>query len=237
MMCYQVASFYEFLALPETELSSLRAALLEICQTKSILGTIILANEGVNGTIAGCPEGIQEIITYIRTTISSKKLELKSAPSDFIPFQKLKILIKNEIVTLGVLDVDPEQKTGIHLAAEEWNQLIRDPEVVVLDTRNTYEIEFGTFKGAINPNTESFGDFPAYVQKNLNPNQHKKIAMFCTGGIRCEKASSYLLDLGFNEVYQLEGGILKYLSHVKPEESLWEGQCFVFDERVSVPSP
>ena len=151
-----------------------------------------------------------------------------------MPFARLKVKIKSEIVTLGVPEIDPNQQVGTYVKPQEWNQVIGDPEVMVIDTRNDYEVEIGSFKGAIDPKTDSFREFPQYVAKNLDPQQHKKVAMFCTGGIRCEKASSYLLSQGFEEVYHLQGGILKYLEQVPPEESLWEGECFVFDERVAV---
>lgn len=230
----RVVSFYKFLSVDKTILTGLQTSILEMCQQNSILGTIILAKEGINGTVAGKIQAVQEIIIFIKNLLSLKQLEYKSASCDFIPFQKLKVLVKDEIVTFGVTGLVPHEKTGVHLTAKAWNQLISDPEVLVLDTRNAYEIEFGTFKGAINPNTESFGEFPDYAKQNLDSKKHKKIAMFCTGGIRCEKASSHLLEQGFEEVYQLEGGILKYLNEVNPVESLWEGHCFVFDERIAV---
>lgn len=232
MQPYRIASFYKFKKL--TDISDLRAVILTLCQTKNVLGSILLAEEGINGTIAGQAEDIEEILSFIQMSILGSGFECKYATADFIPFKKLKVLLKKEIVTLGFPEIDPSQKTGILVDSKMWNKLIDEPDVLVLDTRNTYEVEIGTFKNAINPETSTFRDFPKYVKENLDKTKHTKIAMFCTGGIRCEKASAYLLEQGFDTVYQLEGGILKYLKEINPEKSLWQGECFVFDERRSV---
>ena len=229
---YIVVTFYKFVALSNLEIR--RAALLKYCQDRQIKGTILLATEGINGTIAGSSQEMEEVSAYLRNDCDLADLEFKQSVAESMPFARLKVKIKSEIVTLGLPEVDPNRQVGIYVKPQEWNQLIDDPEVTVIDTRNDYEVEIGSFKGAIDPETDSFREFPQYVAKNLNPRQHKKVAMFCTGGIRCEKASSYLLSQGFKEVYHLQGGILKYLEQIPPEESLWEGECFVFDERVAV---
>lgn len=227
-----IIAFYKFVKL--TNIEMLQSDIQQFCETQSILGTLLLAEEGINGTVAGNATSIEALLTFLRTNSSFSDLDCKYSTADFIPFKRLKILIKKEIVTLGIPGIDPEQKTGIPVTPEIWNQLISDPEVLVIDTRNTYEVELGTFKGAINPETETFGDFPDYVQQNLSAQKQRKIAMFCTGGIRCEKASAYLLEQGFETVYQLEGGILRYLQNVTPQDSLWQGDCFIFDRRITV---
>lgn len=230
MSLYTVAAFYKFVAL--TELVSLQTELKHFCKDHTIFGTIILATEGINGTLVGEDKDIKAIIKLLREKPSFSDLECKFSISDFRPFHKSWVHIKKEIVTFGVEGLKPEQKTGIHVNHLEWNQLISEPDVLVIDTRNTYETELGSFKGAIDPETKKFTDFPIYVKEKLDPNKHKKIAMYCTGGIRCEKASAYLLAQGFEKVYQLQGGILKYLEKVSPENSLWEGKCFIFDDRI-----
>jgi len=227
---YTVAAFYKFVTL--TNLSGLQAELQEFCKQHEIYGTIILAEEGINGSIAGEADNINAMIAFLRSKEQFVDLECKLSCSDFRPFNKSWVLIKKEIVTFGALDRAPQHKTGTHVNAIEWNKLISSPDVLVIDTRNTYEIELGAFKGAVNPNTEKFTEFRGFVKTELDPVKHKKIAMYCTGGIRCEKASSYLLEQGFENVYQLQGGILKYLENTPAEESLWEGKCFVFDDRV-----
>lgn len=231
-MTIVIATFYKFASLEN--LSAKQQSLREYCQANNIKGTILLASEGINGTIAGSRENIDKVLAYLRSEPNLVDLEHKESYSDVFPFERLKIKIKSEIVTFGVSTVNPNQQVGTYVAPQEWNKIISDPEVVVIDTRNDYEVEIGTFKQAINPQTESFREFPEYVAQNLDPQKHQKVAMFCTGGIRCEKASSYLLAQGFKEVYHLKGGILKYLEEVPTEESLWEGECFVFDERVAV---
>ncbi|BAU63613.1 rhodanese domain-containing protein [Stanieria sp. NIES-3757] len=231
-MTIVIATFYKFVTLEN--LSQRRQSLREFCQKHDLKGTILLATEGINGTIAGSRENIDKVFAYLRSESKFADLEYKESYSEVCPFERLKVKIKSEIVTFGVSEVAPSQKVGTYVAPQEWNKIISDSEVVVIDTRNDYEVEIGTFKRANNPQTESFREFPEYVAKNLDPQKHQKVAMFCTGGIRCEKASSYLLSQGFKEVYHLKGGILKYLEEVPAEESLWEGECFVFDERVAV---
>ncbi|ACK66375.1 Rhodanese domain protein [Rippkaea orientalis PCC 8801] len=227
-----VVTFYKFVKL--TDFETLQTPLLLFCQQNAIKGTILLAKEGINATIAGNRPNLEAVIAYLRSDPRLRDLEIKESFSDDPPFKRMKVRLKEEIVTLGIPEVDPSEKVGIYVNHQDWNQLICDPEVLVIDTRNNYEVEIGTFQRAINPKTQSFREFPDYVQQNLNPKQHKKVAMFCTGGIRCEKATSYLLSQGFEDVYHLKGGILKYLEEVNPEESLWQGECFVFDERIAI---
>ena len=231
-MSYLIATFYKFVTI--SNLEATRAQILTWCQQREIKGTIILAEEGINGTIAGSSDAIADILTALRSLPGLTDLEHKESTSEKLPFARLKVKIKPEIVTLGLPAINPTQQVGTYVEPQDWNQIISDPEVVVVDTRNDYEVEIGTFEKAKNPSTESFREFPEYVAQNLDPQQHSKVAMFCTGGIRCEKASSYLLSQGFKEVYHLKGGILKYLENVSPQESLWSGECFVFDERVAV---
>ena len=231
-MTYIVATFYKFVTI--SDLEAKQKQILAWCEEKSIKGTIILASEGINGTIAGTQKAIASVVTLLRSIDGLADLEYKKSTAQKPPFARLKVKLKSEIVTLGMPEVDPSQRVGKYVDPENWNEIISDPEVVVIDTRNDYEVEIGSFKRAKNPDTESFREFPEYIEENLNPNKHTKVAMFCTGGIRCEKASSYMLSQGFKEVYHLKGGILKYLENVSSEESLWEGECFVFDERVAV---
>ena len=231
-MSYTIATFYKFIFLPEyTEKKQL---LLKFCQDHSIKGTILLSQEGINATIAGIPEDIQATINYLKKDNYFLDLDVKYSISSYLPFKRMKVRLKKEIVTLGMTDIDPEQQVGTYVAPENWNNILEDKEIIVIDTRNIYEIAIGTFKGAINPNTHFFREFPDYVRNYLNPNKHKKVAMFCTGGIRCEKASSYLLKKGFKEVFHLKGGVLNYLKNISKSQSLWQGECFVFDERVAV---
>lgn len=231
-MSYIIATFYKFVTLSELETNS--SQILAFCENNQLKGTIILASEGINGTIAGNSEAIAQALTFLSNISGLEDLEFKQSTATKPPFARLKVKIKKEIVTLGRPEVNPNQQVGTYVAPQDWNQIISDPEVVVIDTRNDYEVGLGSFQRAQNPNTESFREFPEYVATHLDPQQHSKVAMFCTGGIRCEKASSYMLSQGFKEVYHLQGGILKYLEHVAPEESLWSGECFVFDERVAV---
>jgi UPF0176 protein len=231
-MSYLIATFYKFV--PISSLKAIRAQIFTWCREKKINGTIILAEEGINGTLAGSSDAIANILTALRSLPGLADLEYKESTSKKLPFARLKVKIKPEIVTLGLPAVNPTRQVGTYVEPHDWNRIISDPEVMVIDTRNDYEVEIGTFQKAKNPSTESFREFPEYVAQNLDPQQHPKVAMFCTGGIRCEKASSYLLSQGFQEVYHLKGGILKYLENVSPQESLWEGECFVFDERVAV---
>jgi len=232
-MSLVVASFYRFVSLPDYQ--EIQSPLLDFCNQQKIKGTILLAGEGINGTIVGDRSSIDAVLDYLRLDSRFTDLEYKESYTDNNPpFERMKVKLKKEIVTIGLPEVDPNEKVGTYVNPQEWNDLISDPEVLVVDTRNNYEVGIGTFKGAKNPETDSFREFPDYVNQNLDPAKHKKVAIFCTGGIRCEKASSYLLKQGFEEVYHLKGGILKYLEEVKQEESLWEGECFVFDERVAV---
>jgi len=229
---YQIITFYEFKQMAVAELASIKEALRELMRELSVRGTILLAPEGFNSTLGGSPDEIAEFIARAAKLLQTK-LRYKSSFHDDLPFQRIKVKIKKEIVTLKQ-DVDLSLGRGTHVAPAEWNRLIDDPETLVLDARNDYEFRTGTFKNAVNPGTDKFNELPAFVAENLDPGRHKNVAMFCTGGIRCEKFAPYLKGLGFINVYQLEGGILKYLEEVRPEESLWKGECFVFDERISV---
>ncbi|MGB7442209.1 MAG: rhodanese-related sulfurtransferase [Coleofasciculaceae cyanobacterium] len=227
-----VATFYKFVRL--ADFAEKQASLLAYCQQQDIKGTILLAVEGINGTIVGSTQAVDLVLAFLRQDPRLADLQHQESSAESNPFDRLKVKLKKEIVTLGKPEVDPNVRVGTYVSPKEWNALISDPEVVVIDTRNTYEVDIGTFKGAQNPQTNSFRQFPEYVEKHLNPGQQKKVAMFCTGGIRCEKASSFMLSKGFQQVYHLQGGILKYLEEVPEEESLWQGECFVFDERVAI---
>ena len=231
-MTYTVAAFYKFVSLPDLPLK--QVSLRVQCQEQGILGTILLATEGINGTIAGSAEAIESIIAYIHSDPCLADLEYKQSYSDTPPFKRLKVKLKKEIVSLGVNGVDPNHQVGTYVNPQDWNALLSDPDIVVIDTRNKFEVDIGSFKDALNPQIATFHDFPEYVSRHLDPSTHQKVAMFCTGGIRCEKASSFLLSQGFQEVYHLKGGILKYLEEVPASESLWQGECFVFDERIAV---
>jgi UPF0176 protein len=227
-----VAALYKFVSLPDYR--ELQAPLLSFSQSQEIKGTLLLAQEGINGTISGYRQQIDAVLAFLRADSRFADLEHKESYTETPPFERMKVRLKKEIVTLGLPEINPNEKVGIYVEPEAWNDLISNPEVTVIDTRNDYEVTIGTFKGAENPQTQTFRDFPQYVKQHLDPSKQKKVALFCTGGIRCEKASSYLLSQGFEEVYHLKGGILKYLEAVPPAESLWEGECFVFDERVAV---
>ena len=227
-----VAALYKFAKLPDYR--ALRERVLACCEAHGLKGTLLLAQEGINGTVAGSRSGVDGLLAYLRADARLATLEHKESLSDDMPFYRMKVRAKQEIVTLGVPGIDPNEKVGTHVAAEDWNALISDPEMVLVDTRNDYEYEIGTFPGALDPHTTTFRDFPAYVRAHLDPAQHKKVALFCTGGIRCEKATAYLLNQGFEKVYHLQGGILKYLEKIPAEQSLWQGECFVFDQRVAV---
>lgn len=230
---YIVASFYKFVHLPD--FAAKQQPLLSYCQKQEVKGSILLATEGINGTIASISStSIDAVISFLRSDLRLKDLECKLSSAPSPPFERIKVRLKREIVTLGLPEVDPLQQVGTYVSPTEWNALIADPEVTIIDTRNDYEVNIGTFKGAQNPKTSSFNQFPEYVEQHLDPTKHKKVALFCTGGIRCEKASSLLLSQGFAEVYHLKGGILKYLEEVPTDESLWQGECFVFDERVAL---
>jgi UPF0176 protein len=233
---YLTIAFYHFVSLENID--QLQLFILKFCQKKNIKGTILLASEGINGTISGEEKKIQQFIEFIKEDLFFKNkfkiLEHKESWSSKNPFYRMKVRLKKEIVALGVEGISPTKKVGKYVNPEEWNNLINDPNTIVIDTRNNYEVDIGTFKNSINPQTEAFREFPSYVDKNLNNNEIKKVAMFCTGGIRCEKASSLMLEKGFKDVYHLKGGILKYLENIPKEESLWVGECFVFDQRVAI---
>lgn len=231
-MSQVVAALYKFVQL--SDFAEIRQPLLAVCQAQEIKGTILLAAEGINGTIAGSRSAIDAVLAYLRSDPRLADLEHQESTAEAPPFDRMKVKLKKEIVTLGVSEVDPNAQVGTYVYPQDWNAVISDPEVMVIDTRNEYEVAIGSFKGAQNPNIDSFREFPDYIRHHLDPSQHKKVAMFCTGGIRCEKASSLLLAQGFQAVYHLKGGILKYLEEVPPEESLWEGECFVFDQRIAV---
>lgn len=232
MSQYLTAALYKFVSLSDYQ--NLQAPILAKCLEHRIKGTLLLAAEGINGTIAGAPEDIKAILEYLREDSRLSDLEHKESYADQHPFYRMKVKLKKEIVTMGVSDVNPNDVVGTYVKPEDWNDLISDPDVILLDTRNDYEVSIGTFKGAVDPKTTTFREFPKFVEQNLDKTKNKKVAMFCTGGIRCEKASSYMKQQGFEEVYHLQGGILKYLETVPKEESMWEGECFVFDQRVAV---
>ncbi len=229
-----VAALYQFVELPDFR--TIRAPLLDTCMSHGLRGTLLLAEEGINGTIAGTREGIDVVKQWLDADGRFDRLEYKESLMDAegVPFYRMKVKLKKEIVTLGVPGISPKMKVGRYVMPEDWNALITDPEIITIDTRNDYEYEVGTFKGAINPETKTFREFPEWVADNLDPKKHKKVAMFCTGGIRCEKSTSYLLEQGFEEVYHLKGGVLNYFEQVPHTESRWEGECFVFDNRVTV---
>jgi UPF0176 protein len=227
-----VAALYKFAKLPDFK--EMQPGLLDCCIKQGLYGTLLLADEGINGTVAGSQAGIEGLIVYLRADARLADLEHKVSYADEMPFTRMKVKLKKEIVTLGVEGINPNELVGTYVAPEDWNALISDPDVVLIDTRNGYECDIGTFRGATDPKTKTFRGFPAFISQNFNPERHKKIAMFCTGGIRCEKASAFMLKQGFGEVYHLQGGILKYLEKVQREKSLWEGECFVFDQRISV---
>ena len=229
---YKVVAFYQFAPLPD--FAEKQLPLLDLFNANGIKGTVLIAAEGINGTIAGTNENIDAAILGIMAITGLEDLEPKYSIANEMPFRRTKVRLKKEIVTIGDVVADPLTKVGKYVEPEDWNALIADPEVILIDTRNTYEIGVGTFKNAIDPHTESFGEFPNYVREKLKAKPDAKIAMFCTGGIRCEKASSFMMHEGFENVFHLKGGILKYLEKVPQEKSRWEGSCFVFDERVAV---
>jgi UPF0176 protein len=232
MSDYVVAALYKFVRLDDH--TELRAPLLALMRQHNIRGTLLLAAEGINGTVAGKLDAINTLIDWLCSDARFANLQYKTSRHHQQPFYRSKVKLKAEIVTMGVEDIDPNQSVGTYVAPQDWNALIADPEVTVIDTRNSYEVRIGSFEGAVNPATDSFREFPDYVSTHLDPGTHKKVAMFCTGGIRCEKSTAYLKQQGFEEVYHLSGGILKYLEEVPEEDSLWRGECFVFDNRVTV---
>lgn len=227
-----VAALYKFVRLEDY--AAKQTPLLAEMQAHDVRGSLLLAREGINGTISGTRAGIDAVLAWLKADPRLAELEHKESYADQQPFFRSKVKLKREIVTMGVDGVDPNEVVGTYVDPQDWNALIRDPDVVLIDTRNDYEVRIGTFQGAIDPVMRTFREFPAYVAEHFDPAAHKKVAMFCTGGIRCEKASAFMKQAGFDEVYHLKGGILKYLEEVPPDESLWQGECFVFDQRVSV---
>ncbi len=227
-----VAALYRFAKFPDYE--TFREPLLKIMLAHEVRGTLLLAGEGINGTIAGSRKGIDAVLAWLAKDYRFAEIQAKESFVAENPFYRTKVKLKKEIVTMGVEDIDPTHIVGTYVEPKDWNALLDDPEVLLLDTRNQYEVEIGTFENAVNPATDSFREFPDYVQKNLDPKLHKKVAMFCTGGIRCEKSTAYLKQHGFEEVFHLKGGILKYLEEQPEAESKWRGECFVFDNRVTV---
>lgn len=229
---FLVAALYHFVAVPR--FAELRPPLQALCEENGVRGTLLLAHEGINGTIAGPADGLRRVLAFLRSQPEFAALEHKESHAAEMPFLRMKVRLKKEIVTMGVEDIDPTRSVGTYVAPENWNALISDPETIVIDTRNDYETAIGMFKGAVDPNTKTFREFPDWVRENTGLHNKPKIAMYCTGGIRCEKATAFMKQQGFDEVYHLKGGILKYLEEVPEEQSLWDGACFVFDERVSV---
>ncbi|MAM35207.1 MAG: hypothetical protein CMH28_09045 [Micavibrio sp.] len=231
-MTWTVAALYKFVSLDD--LPKLQKTIREASERLDICGTLLLAPEGINGTIAGVGDALDEIVSLLDDLADIKSGELKYSSAQERPFRRMKVRLKKEIITMRQPEADPTKQVGTYVEPKDWNTILNDPDVVVLDTRNTYETAVGMFKGAVDPETRVFTEFSDFVSSNLDPKKNKKVAMYCTGGIRCEKASSYMLANGFEEVYHLKGGILQYLEDVKPEESLWDGACFVFDRRVAI---
>ncbi len=229
---YVVCALYKFVTL--SNFAALREPLLQFMELNNIRGTLLLAEEGINGTVSGTRQTIDVLLGWLNADERLNPISVKESLDETQPFHRTKVKLKKEIVTMGVEGIDPLRTTGTYVKPTDWNKLISDPDVLLIDTRNDYEIEIGTFKNAVNPNTDSFREFPKFVKNNLDPNKNKKVAMFCTGGVRCEKSTAYLKEQGFDEVYHLEGGILKYLEDVPKDDTLWEGDCFVFDNRVAV---
>jgi len=232
----RVAALYQFTRFDDRE--TLRDQLFSLCQAEGVRGTLLLASEGLNGTIAGPPAGLERVVGHIRTLPGCAQIEVKYSGAAAMPFHRLKVRLKREIVTMGQPDIDPLAIVGTYVPPQEWNALIADPDTIVIDTRNDYEVAIGSFARAIDPHTATFRDFPAWFraerERLLGEGKPSKVAMYCTGGIRCEKSTAFLKQEGVEEVYHLQGGILKYLETVSPEESLWRGECFVFDQRVAV---
>ncbi|WP_416369828.1 rhodanese-related sulfurtransferase [Tritonibacter mobilis] len=229
---YTIAALYQFSRFPDP--AALKPALLALCLEHDVKGSLLLAHEGINGTIAGPRAGIDAVLAHIKSLPGCADLDWKEATADHPPFGKMKVRLKKEIVTMGQPDVDPRASVGHYVEPEDWNDLIRSDDVVVIDTRNDYEVAIGTFEGAIDPKTESFREFPQWWEENKDRFHNKRVAMFCTGGIRCEKSTNFLLGQGVEDVYHLKGGILRYLEEVPQDQSSWQGECFVFDNRVSV---
>ncbi len=229
---YTIAALYHFTRLEDP--TAIKGPLAQMCCANGVQGTLLLAREGINGTIAGPRAGIDAVLAHIRDLPGCSALEWKESRSSTAPFNRMKVRLKREIVTMGQPDVDPRARVGHYVEPEDWNELIQNPDVAVIDTRNDYEVAIGTFDGAVDPGTKSFGAFPEWWENNKHRFHNKRIAMFCTGGIRCEKSTNYLLGQGVEDVFHLHGGILKYLEDVPADESTWQGECFVFDSRVSV---
>ena len=229
---YVSCALYKFVTLPNY--AALREPLLNAMSKNNVFGTLLLAQEGINGTVSSTREGIDALLNWLNQQPGLENIDTKESYHSDIPFYRTKVKLKNEIVTMGVEGIDPKQVVGTYVKPEDWNALISDPDVVLVDTRNDYEVEIGTFENAVDPKTKTFREFPAWAKDNLDPQKHKKVAMFCTGGIRCEKSTAYMKEQGFDQVYHLEGGILKYLEKVPKEQTLWSGECFVFDNRVAV---
>jgi UPF0176 protein len=232
MSALLTAAFYKFVELPDFK--SLRQPLLAHCESLGVKGTILLAEEGINGTLSGQPDAVHAVLEYLRRDPRLTDLEHKESRAAEMPFYRMKVRLKKEIVTLGVPGVNPARLAGTYVTPQDWNRLLDDPEVVFVDVRNDYEVSLGTFKGALNPRTKSFSDFPQWVAEQPELRSKPKVAMFCTGGIRCEKSTAFLRLAGFEQVYHLQGGILKYLETIPASDSRWEGECFVFDERVAI---
>lgn len=229
---FVTCAMYKFVTLPHFE--SLRQPLLDTMNDNQVFGTLLLASEGINGTVSSTRVGIDNLLAWLDQQPGLENIDRKESYDSKIPFYRTKVKLKKEIVTMGVEGIDPKETAGTYVQPEDWNTLIADPDVVVVDTRNDYEVKIGTFKNAIDPKTTTFREFPEWSKENLDPNTDKKVAMFCTGGIRCEKSTAFLKEQGFDEVYHLQGGILKYLEKVPEKDSLWQGECFVFDNRVTV---
>lgn len=227
-----VCALYKFVTLDNYV--ELREPLRAVMEQNGVRGTLLLAQEGINGTVAASREGIDSLLSWLQQDPRLTDVVYKESFDDENPFYRTKVKLKKEIVTMGVEGVDPKKVVGTYVKPQDWNALISDPDVVLVDTRNDYEVQVGTFEGAVNPVTDTFREFPQWVEENLDPEKNRKVAMFCTGGIRCEKSTAYLKEQGFDEVYHLEGGILKYLEEVPAEQTMWEGECFVFDNRVTV---
>ncbi|WP_289303065.1 rhodanese-related sulfurtransferase, partial [Methylophaga sp. UBA3996] len=227
-----VCALYKFVTLDNY--TELKTPLLDFMLEHEVRGTLLLAQEGINGTVAGSREAIDALLNYLQQDPRLDPISYKESFTDTAPFMRTRVKLKKEIVTMGVEGIDPKQVVGTYVKPKQWNELISASDVLLIDTRNDYEVQVGTFKNAVNPQTDSFREFPDYVKSHLDPEKHKRVAMFCTGGIRCEKSTAFLKEQGFDEVYHLEGGILKYLEEVPAEESMWQGECFVFDDRVTV---
>ena len=232
MSRFVVCALYKFVRLDDHQ--ALREPLYDTLVANQVRGTLLLASEGINGTIAGSRTGIDAVLDWLHGQPQLADIVYKESLTDTPPFKRTRVKLKKEIVTMGVSGIDPTHVVGTYVSPQDWNELISDPDVLLIDTRNDYEVQVGTFKNAVNPETRTFREFPHYVKQQLDPEKHKKVAMFCTGGIRCEKSTAFLKEQGFEEVFHLKGGILKYLEEVPQDKTLWEGECFVFDERVTV---